>query len=206
MLKIFKYLGHAKGMVLAILLLLVVQAGCDLTLPQYTSEIVDVGIQQGGIEHAAPKRIQKATYEDIQLFMDENEIEQVIPHYIEDTEGTYHLDTEDPDLLAEIDQAIAMPLSILDELRHSDSVDIQQLKQGLAMGQITKNQLLEERQKVEASFGDMSESIIGQKAIEAVKDEYEALNMDPAKIQSDYLRNKGIRMIGLSFLMLMALP
>ena len=45
----FRYLKAVKGSVLAILLLLVVQAYCDLSLPTYTSQIVDVGIQQGGI-------------------------------------------------------------------------------------------------------------------------------------------------------------
>lgn len=50
MLKIFSYLKNSKAMVLTIILLLVVQAGCELSLPQYTSDIVDVGIQQGGIE------------------------------------------------------------------------------------------------------------------------------------------------------------
>ena len=49
MLKIFSYLKNSKAMVFTIILLLVIQAGCDLSLPQYTSDIVDVGIQQGGI-------------------------------------------------------------------------------------------------------------------------------------------------------------
>ena len=50
--QIFKYLAEHKGAVVMIILLLVVQAYCDLSLPSYTSDIVDVGIEQGGIEHA----------------------------------------------------------------------------------------------------------------------------------------------------------
>ena len=54
MLKIFKYLAESKWSVLAIIALLVVQAYCDLALPQYTADIVDVGIGQKGIESAVP--------------------------------------------------------------------------------------------------------------------------------------------------------
>ena len=70
MLKIFSYLKNSKAMVLAIILLLVVQAGCDLSLPQYTSDIVDIGIQQGGIERAVPEKMRKETYENFAPFHD----------------------------------------------------------------------------------------------------------------------------------------
>ena len=55
--QIFKYLAEHKGAVVMIILLLVVQAYCDLSLPSYTSDIVDVGIEQGGIEHVYGKSI-----------------------------------------------------------------------------------------------------------------------------------------------------
>ena len=54
MLNIFSYLKNSKAMVLAIILLLVIQAGCDLSLPQYTSDIVDFGLQQGGFVFGGP--------------------------------------------------------------------------------------------------------------------------------------------------------
>ena len=56
-----------------ILVLLFVQANCDLSLPQYTSNIVNVGIQQGGIEDAAADTLQEETMEKLFLFMDEGE-------------------------------------------------------------------------------------------------------------------------------------
>ena len=79
MLKIFRYLKNSKAMVLTIILLLVVQAGCELSLPEYTSNIVDVGIQQGGIERVTPEKIRKETYESLTLFMTEEEIQKVAP-------------------------------------------------------------------------------------------------------------------------------
>ena len=59
--QIFKYLAGHKGAVTLIVLLLVVQAYCDLSLPSYTSSIVDVGIEQGGIEHEAMEEMRNET-------------------------------------------------------------------------------------------------------------------------------------------------
>ena len=63
--KLIKYLADHKLAVLVILLLLGVQAFCDLSLPSYTSDIVDVGIQQSGIEGAAAEKYTAQTYEAV---------------------------------------------------------------------------------------------------------------------------------------------
>lgn len=94
MLKIFRYLKNSKAMVFAIILLLVVQAGCDLSLPEYTSNIVDVGIQQGGIERVTPEKIRKETYDSLKLFMTDAEIARVEPYYTENQEGICERNTE----------------------------------------------------------------------------------------------------------------
>ena len=67
--KIFQSLGEHKGAIFLIVLLLIVEAWCDLSLPQYTSDIVDVGIQQGGIENAAPDEIRGSTFDSLSVFM-----------------------------------------------------------------------------------------------------------------------------------------
>ena len=66
--KLIKYLADHKLAVLVILLLLGVQAFCDLSLPSYTSDIVDVGIQQGGIEGAAAEKYTQETYEALKKY------------------------------------------------------------------------------------------------------------------------------------------
>ena len=71
MTKLFKYLRDVKGMVVLIIALLVIQAYCDLALPQYTSNIVDVGIQQGGIEYVAPEKMRPETFENLSCFLDD---------------------------------------------------------------------------------------------------------------------------------------
>ena len=59
--------------ILVVIGLLVVQAACELTLPDYTSKIIDTGIQGYGIEHVCPEKIVASEYESAKLFMDENE-------------------------------------------------------------------------------------------------------------------------------------
>ena len=61
MFKIMKYLGEFKASAAAVILLLILQAYCDLSLPSYTSDIVDVGIEQGGIENAVPEIMRAET-------------------------------------------------------------------------------------------------------------------------------------------------
>ncbi len=71
--KILKYLSEHKSIIFAIFLLLIVQAYCDLSLPQYMSDIVDVGIQQSGIEYAVPEKMRQETMENLCLFMSEGD-------------------------------------------------------------------------------------------------------------------------------------
>ena len=90
--KIAKYLAQAWPATLIVFLLLVVQAFCDLRLPQYTSDIVDVGIGQGGIEYAAPEKLREETYEDLSLFMTAEERNTVAGAYRQEEDGyPYHV-------------------------------------------------------------------------------------------------------------------
>lgn len=201
MFKIFRYLKDSKAMVLSIIVLLVIQAGCDLSLPQYTSDIVDVGIQQGGIERATPEIMRKETYDSLTLFMTEEEIKSVEPYYTENSEGNYELNTKDAQVLDKMDQALGMPMLILKSLQESEEADLGQILQAFEAGMITKDQMLNMRSEAEASFGNMSESIIQQKANLFVKDEYKALGMDLDAIQMNYLKYKGIQMLGMAIIM-----
>ena len=81
MLKVFKYLKSSIFSVLAVILLLFVQAYLDLTLPDYTSKIVNVGVQQGGIENAAIETIGEDTLNKLVLFMDTDDKKYILNHY-----------------------------------------------------------------------------------------------------------------------------
>ena len=69
MIKLMKYLKKSAGYIVLIIGLLFLQAYCDLSLPDYTSKIINVGIQQGGIPDGVPEKMRKSTMEDLQIFI-----------------------------------------------------------------------------------------------------------------------------------------
>lgn len=81
MFKVLKYLKQSLGYVLCIILLLFLQAYCDLSLPDYTSRIVNVGIQQQGIENGVPDKIRVSSMEQLFVFMDEKDQSEVEDAY-----------------------------------------------------------------------------------------------------------------------------
>ena len=74
MLKLYRHLKGSYRYIVCIVLLLLLQANCDLALPSYTSNIVNVGIQQQGVENGVPKQIREETLEHLFLFMEEDDI------------------------------------------------------------------------------------------------------------------------------------
>ena len=83
MLKLVKYMKRSVGYMLLIVLLLFLQAYCDLSLPSYTSDIINVGIQQKGIEDGVPEQISAQSFKHLLLFLDEEQQEQVKSVYKE---------------------------------------------------------------------------------------------------------------------------
>ena len=81
---LFKYAASYWKAMIAILLILVLQAYCDLSLPAYTSDIVNVGIQQGGIEDEVPRQIATEEMEKLLLFVSEDDQQTVMDAYTED--------------------------------------------------------------------------------------------------------------------------
>ena len=103
MTKIFKQLGRHWAACIAVVLLLVVQAYCDLSLPDYTSKIVDVGIQQGGIESPVPDTVRTQTLQSLELLMNEGNAAQAEAAYgAADENGVRTLNADaDTDALSE---------------------------------------------------------------------------------------------------------
>ena len=78
--------------VILIIVFLIIQAFCDLSLPAYTSDIIDVGIQNGGIEHTVPEKITKEEFELAKLFMTEDERDEWEKSYsLDESDGLYIL-------------------------------------------------------------------------------------------------------------------
>jgi ATP-binding cassette, subfamily B, multidrug efflux pump len=142
--KLMHYLKPFRLSILAVVILLVIQALCDLSLPQYTSDIVDVGIQQGGIENNALEAVRVSTYQKMQYFMSSEDSEYLLKYYkyvgkdssseseykeylkdypVLETEDIYVLDTKDKDVKEKISSIVSKPLFITAILDGSISME-----------------------------------------------------------------------------------
>jgi ATP-binding cassette subfamily B protein len=81
MLKLMKFLRKSVGAIIIVILLLGLQAYCDLSLPTYTSDIVNTGIMKNGIKSGVPTVIRKSEFDKITMLMTENEKSTVLAHY-----------------------------------------------------------------------------------------------------------------------------
>ena len=197
--KLFRNLWRHKGAVLLIVLLLIGQAYCDLSLPSYTSDIVDVGIQQGGIENAVPERMREETFNNIVLLLTEEERALAEESYTL-AEGIRELNTSDRQTLERLDEVFGLPMVILSTLEES-GMDMSGFSQAMLNSGLTEDAIDGIRQQALNSMGDMSDSIISQRAVLFVQAEYEALGMDLGQVQMNYLLSTGAKMLGLTLLM-----
>ena len=196
MFKILKYLGEFKASVIAIILLLILQAYCDLSLPSYTSDIVDVGIEQSGIESAVPDIISEDTFESVCLFSEDEDL--IRQHYSMNEDGNYELQAADKEIMDLLDEAMGVPMVMVSMLRSSDEAMV-------PSGMMSKEQALEMKYQMLEQYGEeLSDMIVSQMAIMAVKTEYESLGIDLSSIQTQYLLTTGAKMLMMTVLMIAA--
>ena len=109
MINIFKNMIPYWKTVLVIFVLLMVQAYCDLSLPQYTSDMIDTGIQNQGTAHILPEKITEEEFQLAELFMTPEERQQWEDSY-ESTQDTYTLRITDEQKLEELDETLLLPV------------------------------------------------------------------------------------------------
>lgn len=230
--RIFKYFKRYWISVLLILALLILQAFAELSLPNYTSDIVDVGIQQSGIENSVADQMRPETLDQIELFMDDDQANLVTGSYSLGTDGFLHLnvDRSDTATIDALDDAMAAPEAIVGMLRDgidaqtlSSSSDSQQDQELAAMAQanggtitidqfelavneglISHDDLLSMKQSLVDAMGNISGSVLSQRAVSFVTSEYTAMDLDTSSIQSAYLNRIGLIMLELSGIGLLA--
>ena len=116
MIKIFKQLARHWAVCLVVFALLFVQAYCDLALPDYTSKIVDTGIQQGGIESPLPQTVRKSTLDALSLLMNEEDaqkLQNAYQYYLQD-DGVLQLRTDlTKDERTALEEAVTTPDIVL---------------------------------------------------------------------------------------------
>lgn len=203
MLHIFGYLKRSWKSVVLIFMLLIFQASCDLTLPQFTSNLVDIGIQQNGIAHAAPAEMRDTTMEDLSLFLTDEE-QALVSSCYEQSGDRWVRTTDDEKTLKQLDEAMSMPMVMLDTIQSSDQIDRDALYARLESGEITREHLLGAESQMESQLSGMGGSTITQKAILFTQKEYEALGYDLHEMQMNYLLTTGGKMLALSLGMVAA--
>ena len=215
MLKLLKYLKKSIVPILVIVLFLIGQAVCDLSLPDYTSKVVNVGIQQGGVENPVPDKntvlsnynhLDKASLSDKDLTGDE---------------PIYELNTKDKKTIEELSNIFGKPMLIVEGFE-SDSKETKKMKEQIMANlppQMIQNgdvdvfqvfslmpeeELSEMRKTIDEKFSDMPDSIITQSAISYVKGEYKNLGIDTDKLQTNYMFLAGAKMLGIALLSALA--
>ena len=132
--KLIKYLKKSTFPIILIVMLLVGQAVCDLALPDYTSNIVNIGIQQGGVNNVTPKIIRESELDKILIFISSDDKNKVLENYTLlskeelsndefnkykdeypalDKENLYELNTKDKEKIDELNNILAKPMLIV---------------------------------------------------------------------------------------------
>ena len=213
MVKLMRYLKKSAGYIVLIMGLLFLQAYCDLSLPDYTSRIINVGIQQGGIEDNVPQKMRTSTMKALSVFMDDDDMKQVEKYYEEDKDIYVLKDGISKDERENLDHLLEKPMmlyygmcsgsdeskAMTENMGFQEGTDpVQALG---AMPEEMKTQILQEmNEKLE----NMPESIVSQSAVLAVKKEYTELGEDLDKLQMDYIIRSGAQMVLMALVIMLA--
>ena len=217
MTKLAKYLKSSAGLVVAIVALLFLQAHCDLTLPEYTSKIVNEGIQQKGIEDCVPEKMSAGTKANLELFLNDNGKSLLDQYYTQDGDVYVlkeHIKSSEREELADTLSESEMMLVSLEQMGSEDSAfgmdsgDAMQLPEGVsaldAVKQLPQETRMEMLQKLKEKTADMPDTMTAQSAILFVQEEYEALGEDLDSLQIHYLLRTGGIMLLIALLAMMA--
>lgn len=205
MLNILKYLKKHGGMVVLILALLCVQAYCDLTLPKYTSDIVDVGIQQSGVERVTPQQMRGTTMETLTLFLSDEDEATLRAAYTAAEDGTYTLTVREKKTLDQLDQMLGLPMVALYQMEQQGMDPAMLTAQAEQVGrEAFKAGLMEQMEAMADQYGATADMLTDQMAILFVRQEYEAMGIDLNAMQRSYLLTTGGKMLALTLLMVAA--
>ena len=225
--KLFKYLKTYWKMAFVILLVLLVQVYCDLSLPSYTSDIVNVGIQQAGVDDKIPEAISEEEMEKVLLFVQEDGRQTVLDAYEKD-ENTYDQTAyvlkkniqDNEEKTEELEEILSVPMMMtagFEQGSDTTSKIEEQLRANIPAEMLPKDatvfdilkmlpeeQLSQMTDKMKDQMDDMPDTIIEQAGISYIKTAYEDLGMDMNQMQFHYLFATGGKMLALALLGMLA--
>lgn len=213
MIKLMKYLKQSAGYIVLIIALLFVQAYCDLSLPDYTSKIINVGIQQKGIEDSVPEKLRDSTMENLKLFMDDDQKEEVLANYRKEDDTWILKDNISKETRKNLNDDFSKAMMVLSVFT-GDSKQAKELltQMGLPEGtdpmevlsQLPAEALQQIIDQVDEKLEDMPESIVTQAGVSFVASEYQALGMDVDAMQMQYLLKSGLQMLAMALVIMLA--
>lgn len=219
--KLFKFMKPYAATILMIVVFLVLQAYCDLSLPGYTSDIVNVGIQQGGIDTAIPEQISVEDMDRLFLFVSEKDQKTVLDAYERDTD-TYESEAyvlKDGILKNEkrtdkIGAILSKPMMLV-TVFSSDSEGTKEMTDAMfaslpkemlsedmtvfdVLGMMPEEQRAQMVTQIGEKVDEMPETMLEQAATIYLKEAYKNLGMDTDKIQTGYMLRTGGKMLALA--------
>jgi ATP-binding cassette subfamily B multidrug efflux pump len=223
LLKLIKALKPFTGSIILIFLFLLGQAMSNLSLPDMMSKLINVGIQQNGIENAVPEAIRSGEMDKLFLFMSGSDKNAVTSHYqvldpkalsgedynkyLKSYPGladgpVYRLNTDNRDAIAQLNSIFAKPIVIVSSIETGAAAsffDGQGLPAGAdpfaVLSQLPAAQLDAVRQMAEARLASLPESIITQSAVRYLAVEYRAIGIDVDRMQNVYMLRMGALML-----------
>ena len=191
--KLLKYLKGFKIAILSLVVVLGVRVVAELALPTYTSNIVDTGIQQSGIEDAVPSKISEKSLNTLELFMSDDEIKQVTENYTKDG-NTYILNNISDETRMKLNNIFKETMTVVLGAK-SNNTDLNQVAQGVQAGIVSKDTLTDQRKKAISELGNSADMMTKQGGISFVKEEYKQVGIDTNEIRTNYLKEVGFMMI-----------
>lgn len=218
--QIFKIFKKYLLALILIIGLLFAQAMCDLALPDYTSKIVNVGIQQNGIELPLYEAVTETKFNNILTLVNQESKDKLLANYelvttdttdeklkeeypILNTENIYVLKSIDEATTEELANIMTKPMVILANMSNISESDRANLE---AMLSVLPTLSLEEQEQVineiNSKLDVYETSILEQMAVNEVINEYNTIGLDISKIQNNYILITGLKMLGISFLIM----
>lgn len=199
--RVMKYLrGHIPS-VAVIVLLLVAQSFCELSLPAYTSRIVDTGIQGGGIESAAPLVLTDKTMDGVRLFLSDEDAQTVSAAYTYDN-GVWTL--SDTARQPELESVFIRPLVMYARLSEQGANTVLALRRQMQDGLISREEILARGEEALSGMGTLTDSVLRSAAVQFLKTEYAVAGLNVDHIRTSYLLRTGGRMLLLTLGMIAA--
>ena len=196
---LLKYWKKYTGLILVIICLLIVQAYCDLALPSYTADIVDVGLTNSGIEYAAPVKISKSMLDVLEMFLTDEQQDIIHNYYDLKENDIYELNSKGKKHMKQIDEILSLPMVMVLQMSAATEDEmgsqVEQLFYGYNAGMVTKEEIMTILDNVKTKMSEYGDSLVKSQAIAFVKAEYERIGVDTDKIQKDYLKKEGTTML-----------